>query len=196
MTKEPDPPLSHAQVNAELSERRTGVAVASVTVVAIVAVLAVGGWRPVSPALIVLLGGLGLASALDLVHRRVPNNLIAATTGAVTVLLAVASVLDDDGYPLGALVGGIVLFLMFWAIHTRSPGQFGAADVKLSFVIGLTVSWFSIGQLRWLLLFTLAGLLVVGVPLLLAHGRGSGRVIAFVPVMSVATALTLIRALA
>ncbi len=167
-----------------------GVPVAVLTAAAVVGTI-LTDWRAGTPALVVLVVALGAASAMDLAHRRVPNQLVGWTTVLVLALLLAALPWSGGTPLLRGLMGGVVLFAIFWFVHSRAPSRFGAGDVKLAFVAGLGASWSGVGQLTWLMVWTGVGLLATAA-VFAVRGRSLGGVIPFVPVLSAATALTIV----
>lgn len=95
-------------------------------------------WLFPQPRLYVLLALLyiGLAAtAIDLEHRVIPNRLLAA--GAVAVALAVLAA-GPRGL-VGALEGGLLLFLLALALAVAGRGGFGFGDVKYLGLVGFAL---------------------------------------------------------
>jgi leader peptidase (prepilin peptidase)/N-methyltransferase len=100
------------------------------------------------PAFLVL-GAVGvLLAVIDLEHRVLPNRILLPAIGAGAVLLALAAALGG-GWPhlTGALVGGVVLFLVFLALALLAPAGLGMGDVKLAGLLGLYLGWLGGGVL-------------------------------------------------
>ena len=63
------------------------------------------------------------------------------------VLLALASAGDDDFDAFGrGLIAGVVAFAIFFLLHMVSPRSMGFGDVKLAFVLGLSLGWLGWGE--------------------------------------------------
>lgn len=171
-------------------------ALAAATFGMVSAVLVVSGlgasWATV--ALVGYFVAMSVASYTDLVERRVPNALLKVAIPVELALFSLAGA-QEDGYYLGALVGAATLFIMFGIFHLKAPTKFGAGDVKTGFLVGMAVCWFGIAELRSLLIWTLVVLAAVGLPLLLRHGRRAAPPVPFIPILSVASSITIIAAI-
>ncbi|HEY7107329.1 MAG TPA: A24 family peptidase [Acidimicrobiia bacterium] len=142
------------------------------------------------PAYLVLAAALVTLSAIDLEHYILPNRIVYPLALAMVVLLGVASIGDDD---LGAftrgLLGGVVAFAVFFIVHMVSPRGMGFGDVKLSFVLGLSLGWLGWGEvLLGLFLGFLYGALV-GIVLIVTRIRRRDQQLPFGPFLA-AGALT------
>ncbi|MFI5054368.1 MAG: prepilin peptidase, partial [Acidimicrobiia bacterium] len=92
------------------------------------------------PAYLVLTAALVALACIDLEHYILPNRIVYPLAGVMVVLLAFASVADDDLPALGrALVAALVAFGIFFVLHLVSPRSMGFGDVKLSFTLGLAL---------------------------------------------------------
>ena len=101
-----------------------------------------GSWA--LPAYLVLAGGLVVLSLIDLDTFLLPNRIVYPLTIAVTLLFVVAGVLDGGvGDFRRALLCGLVVFAVFLLLHLISAEGFGLGDVKLSFILGLSLGWVS-----------------------------------------------------
>lgn len=99
-------------------------------------------WLPVP----VVLAWLALPlAAVDLQHGRLPDVLTLTAVPVFAVLVAIAAVFGPDGETaMRALLGGVLFFLTYLAVHLAVPGSLGAGDVKLSASVGgvaAAVSW-------------------------------------------------------
>ena len=119
---------------------------------------------------------LGLALALiDAQTHRLPDRLVLPSYPILAVLLAGAAGLRADGWSLArSLIGGAVLFALFFLVALAHPAGLGFGDVKFAGLIGGVLAYLS-----WpaLLLGVFAGFVlaaVVGV-VLIAAGRASRR---------------------
>jgi leader peptidase (prepilin peptidase)/N-methyltransferase len=99
------------------------------------------------PAYLVLAAVLVLLSAIDLRHYILPNRIVFPLAVAMVLLLGGAGAADGDADPLlRALACGVGAFLAFMTLHLVSPRAMGFGDVKLSFVLGLALGWFGVGE--------------------------------------------------
>jgi leader peptidase (prepilin peptidase)/N-methyltransferase len=144
------------------------------------------------PAYLVLAAALVALSAIDLEHYILPNRIVYPLALAMIVLLTIASLGDDDlDALLRGLVAGVVAFAVFFVLHVISPRSMGFGDVKLAFVLGLSLGWLGWGEvLLGLFLGFLYGALV-GIVLIAAHIRDRSQALPFGPFLA-AGALTAI----
>jgi leader peptidase (prepilin peptidase)/N-methyltransferase len=137
------------------------------------------------PAYLVLTASLIALSAIDLEHLILPNVILYPTDVAMLVLLAVASAAEHDwGAYERALLGGVIAFVIFFAINFISPKAMGFGDVRLSFLLGLSLAWLGWGELAGGLF---AGFLygsVIGVILIAAKVTGRKQRIPFGPYLA------------
>lgn len=137
------------------------------------------------PAYLVLAAALVALSAIDLEHYILPNRIVYPLALAMIVLLAIASLGDDD---LDALVrglaAGLVAFAIFFVLHMISPRSMGFGDVKLAFVLGLSLGWLGWGEvLLGLFLGFLYGA-VVGIVLIATRIRRRNQALPFGPFLA------------
>ena len=106
------------------------------------------GPDPALPAFLVL-GAAGVALALiDVDVRRLPDAITLPLYPVLVVLLGLAAVLGaDSGRPGRALLGGAVMFAVYFALCLAHPGGMGFGDVKLSGLLGLATAWLGWGAL-------------------------------------------------
>jgi leader peptidase (prepilin peptidase) / N-methyltransferase len=146
----------------------------------------------VLPAYLVLTAALIALSAIDLEHYLLPNRIMYPTDAAFIALLAAGSAGDQDLGAFGrALVAGAIAFAIFFVIHIVSPRGMGFGDVRLSFLLGVSLGWIGWGELAGGLF---AGFLygaVVGVVLIAVKVRGRKQRIPFGPFLA-AGAMTFI----
>ena len=137
------------------------------------------------PAYLVLAGALVALSAIDLEHFLLPNRILYPADGAVIVLLALASAGEHDwGAFVRAGVAGAIAFAVFFTIHIVSPRGMGFGDVRLSFLLGLSLGWLGWGEVAGGLF---AGFLygaVVGVALIAFKVKGRKQQIPFGPYLA------------
>jgi leader peptidase (prepilin peptidase)/N-methyltransferase len=142
------------------------------------------GLDPVLPAYLYL-AAVGLALALiDLDCKRLPDALTLPSYPVAVALLGIAAVLgSDSGDWVRALLGGALMFAVYFALCFAYPAGMGFGDVKLAGVLGLYTAW--IGWGAWavglFLGFFLGG--VFGVVLILAKRGGRKTAVPFGPFM-------------
>jgi leader peptidase (prepilin peptidase)/N-methyltransferase len=140
------------------------------------------------PAYLVLAGVLVALSAIDLEHFILPNRILYPADVAALVLLSVASAASHDWSAfVRALLAGAVAFSIFFAIHVASPRGMGFGDVRLAFLLGLSLGWLGWGEVAGGLF---AGFLygaVVGVVLIAVKIRGRKQQIPFGPFLAAGT---------
>jgi leader peptidase (prepilin peptidase)/N-methyltransferase len=144
------------------------------------------------PAYLVLAAALVVLSVIDLEHYLLPNRVVYPLAGAMVVLLGVASFGDDDlAAFVRGLAAGAVAFAVFFVLHLVSPRSMGFGDVKLAFVLGLSLGWLGWNEvLLGLFLGFLYGA-VVGLALLALRRRERNEALPFGPFLA-AGALTAI----
>ena len=132
------------------------------------------GLDPVLPAYLYL-AAVGLALALiDLDCRRLPDALTLPSYPVSLLLLAAAAGAgSDSGELLRAVLGGVAMLSVYFALWFAYPAGMGFGDVKLAGVLGMYTGW--IGWGSWavglFLGFFLGGLFGI----LLIVGRKGGR---------------------
>lgn len=112
----------------------------------LVAVEAILAWRVgLIPALAAFacLGAVGtIASVIDWRTRRLPDTLILPSYPVTIVLLAVASGVGQDWWPLvRALIAAAVMTGFYLALGLASPRGLGLGDVKLGGLLALGLGW-------------------------------------------------------
>ena len=122
------------------------------------------------------LAAVGLALALiDLDCRRLPDALTLPSYPAAAVLLGVAALAgSDSGSLVRALLGGAVMFAVYFLLCLAYPAGMGFGDVKLSGVLGLYLGWLGWDVLAVGLFLGFALGAVFGIALI-ASGRGSRK---------------------
>jgi leader peptidase (prepilin peptidase)/N-methyltransferase len=156
------------------------VATAAVTGALLVALAVRWGW--VTPAFAVFGAVLGAVAVHDSCRRKIPNSILyPGAVAAGSLLLLAWSV---DGGPIGRALGAaVVVFLLFLAVASVSPGGLGMGDVKLVALVGLFLGWIGWGQLWWAIVAALVVSAVVGVGMRL---RGGPRVVPLAPFLALA----------
>lgn len=108
---------------------------------------------------------LGLAAAVDLAERRIPNRVMlpaAAVCGALTLV---------EGAALAALAGGLALVGLLLVGSLARPAALGMGDVKLALLIVLGLD----GSAPRALLLGLVLAAIAGLLLLVLQGRPAWR---------------------
>lgn len=105
---------------------------------------------------------------------------VGSAIGAV-LLLAAAIVLGDPGRMLGAAIGAVGAFSVFWVLWAAAPGKLGFGDVRAAFLIGLFLGWISPLLVIWgLLIGSLVGV-AIGIGSVVI---GKGKHFAFGPALA------------
>lgn len=145
-------------------------------------------------AFLVLALGLVVLSAIDLQTFLLPNRVVLPLTVLCALLLVVAAVVDDDFDALArAGIAGAASFAAFTGLHLVSPRAMGFGDVKLSFVLGLTLGWLGTGEVVLGLVLGFVYGALVGLLLIATRIRSRTDHIPFGPFMA-AGALTAVLA--
>ncbi len=128
------------------------------------------------PAYLVLAAALVALSVIDLEHYILPNRIVYPLALAMIVLLTIAAVGDDDLDAIGrGLLAGVIAFGIFFVLHMISPRSMGFGDVKLAFVLGLSLGWLGWGEvLLGLFLGFLYGA-IIGIVLIATRTRARSR---------------------
>ncbi|MET0894820.1 MAG: A24 family peptidase [Acidimicrobiia bacterium] len=144
------------------------------------------------PAYLVLTAALVALSVIDLEHFLLPNRIVYPLTGAVLALLGIAALADDNAESLTrGLLGGLVAFACFFVLHMVSPRSMGFGDVKLSFVLGLSLGYLGWGEVFVGLFLGFLYGAVIGIILIVVRARDRKQALPFGPFMA-AGALTAI----
>lgn len=142
------------------------------------------GLDPALPAYLYL-AAVGLALALiDLDVKRLPNALVLPSYVVATLLLGAAEYFDSDsGDLLRALLGGAVMYAVYFALAFAYPAGMGFGDVKLAGVLGLYLGWLGWGVLAvgLFLGFFLGG--AFGIALIAVKKGGRKTAVPFGPFM-------------
>ncbi len=142
------------------------------------------GLDPVLPAYLYL-AAVGLALALiDLDCKRLPDALTLPSYPVAAVLLGGAALLgSDSGNFVRALLGGVAMFAVYFALCFAYPAGMGFGDVKLAGVLGLYTAWLGWGAwaVGLFLGFFLGG--VFGIALIAVKKGGRKTAVPFGPFM-------------
>jgi leader peptidase (prepilin peptidase)/N-methyltransferase len=143
------------------------------------------GAVPQLAAYCVLAGALAVLAVTDLRTGLVPRRIVYAASALVGIALLAASAANGEWRPmLDALIGAAVAFGVFGAVWWVSPKAMGFGDVRLAGLCGGALGWlgFSALYLGFLASFVIGALM--GVVVLLLHGR---RRFPFAPALAVGT---------
>ncbi|MFW6187113.1 MAG: prepilin peptidase [Actinomycetota bacterium] len=87
-------------------------------------------------------------TVIDLRHHLLPNAVVGPALSVGLLLLALASAVDSAWDALiRAVLGALVLFLLYLALALISPAGLGMGDVKLAAVLGLFLGYQGWGAL-------------------------------------------------
>jgi leader peptidase (prepilin peptidase)/N-methyltransferase len=140
------------------------------------------------PAYLVLTGALVALACIDLEHYILPNRIVYPLAATMLVLLAFASLADDDlaAFTRG-IIAGLVAFGVFFVLHLISPRSMGFGDVKLSFTLGLALGWIGWGEVVLGLFLGFLYGAVVGIVLILTRVRSKSQAVPFGPFLAAGT---------
>ncbi|GAA1101489.1 hypothetical protein GCM10009642_45060 [Nocardiopsis metallicus] len=105
-----------------------------------------GDWSPFGVLAVLWLIALGVPlSVIDLRVMRLPDALVAPAYPVAVLLLTAAVLLPPVGPDLErgsqALVGMVLITVLYWLMWRVKPGGLGFGDVKLSGLTGLYAGW-------------------------------------------------------
>jgi leader peptidase (prepilin peptidase) / N-methyltransferase len=143
----------------------------------------------VLPAYLFLTAGLVALSAIDLELYILPNRIVYPLGIGMVPLLALASLLEHD-WEAGwkALAGGAAAFAFFFIIHLIAPRGMGYGDVRLSFILGLSLGWLGGEYVFGGLFFGFLYGAIVGIGVIAVEGRaGRKRAVPFGPFLAAGT---------
>ena len=134
--------VADGEARATRVRRWRAPAIDLVTAVVFAALASRFGTTAALPAMLVFGAALVTVSVIDVDHYRIPDRVVFPALGLCTVLLAVASLVDDiDGAMVGAAVGAIAYFGFLFIFFLVSPSGMGFGDVKLALLLGLVLGW-------------------------------------------------------
>jgi len=83
-------------------------------------------------------------SMIDLDTKTLPDKIVLPSYIVVFSLFSISSIISGSYWPLlQSLIGGVSLFLFYFALAMVKKDGMGGGDIKLSGVIGLILGWFS-----------------------------------------------------
>ena len=142
----------------------------------------------VLPAYLVVTIALVVLAVIDLEHFLLPNRIV-YPLGFVSIgLFALAAAGDDnfDAYARG-LLAGVIAFAIFFVLHIVSPRGMGFGDVKLSFVLGLSLGWLGWGEVFVGLFLGFLYGAFVGLALIVTRIRARDQALPFGPFLVAGT---------
>ncbi|MFI7580517.1 prepilin peptidase [Kocuria kalidii] len=136
------------------------------------------------PAYLFFAGVAVVLTTIDLRHHLLPNAVVLPTLGIGFVLLAMAATGENAwGALLRAVLGAVVLFVLYLVLALISPAGLGMGDVKLAAVLGLFLGYQGWGALFvGALLASVLGALV-GLAVLVSRRGGMRSDVPFGPSM-------------
>lgn len=130
------------------SDARIAVLLAVVTAVLFTAAAFVFGLSWQLPAHLFLAAIAVVLTVIDLRHHLLPNAVVLPALGIGFVLLACAAAADGTwGALVRAVLGAVVLFVLYLVLALISPAGLGMGDVKLAAVLGLFLGYQGWGSL-------------------------------------------------
>jgi leader peptidase (prepilin peptidase)/N-methyltransferase len=152
------------------------------------------GWSPNAvPPLLLLIGLIQLAYC-DLTRRLLPKTLVyALSTVVIASGVTVAVATSEWDRLLGAALGGLVAFAVFFAINLMNPRWMAFGDVRLSFVYGFGLAWVSPMALFQGFLYANLLAVVVGLILIAVHRADRRSALPFGLYMALGAALVLLQ---
>jgi len=137
------------------------------------------------PAFLVVFAALLAISAVDLERFIVPNRILYPALFIAAPLLVLAAAVDGDWASLrDAALGGVLGWLLLFAIHMVSPKGMGFGDVRLAGLIGMLLGWIDIGHVLLGLFLAFLTAAVVGIGLMATGVRGRKDRVPFGPFLA------------
>jgi leader peptidase (prepilin peptidase) / N-methyltransferase len=100
------------------------------------------------PAFLFLAGVGVLLAVIDVRHKTLPNRVTLSAVGIGAALLAMAALGTGEWASLGrAVLGALVLFVVFFVLVMISPRSIGMGDAKLAALLGLYLGWLGVAVL-------------------------------------------------
>ncbi len=144
------------------------------------------------PAYLVFLWMMILLTVTDLDTKLIPNRILGPGTVITIVLLVAGHLVEPSGGSLvDAAIGGAGYFVVMFALAFVVKGGLGFGDVKLAFIIGVSVGYLSLGHV---LVAGIGSFLIGGTVaafLLVTRRQGRKDAIPFGPFMTAAAVIAL-----
>jgi leader peptidase (prepilin peptidase)/N-methyltransferase len=119
-----------------------------VTGLAFAATASYVGWSVLLPFALWFVAASIAMILIDVEHHRLPNSLTLSTYAVVLVGQTLTAVVQQQFQDLvRAVVGGLILALVYAALATAFPRGMGWGDVKLALVLGTVMAWVGWGAL-------------------------------------------------
>jgi leader peptidase (prepilin peptidase)/N-methyltransferase len=145
------------------------------------------------PAFLVFFAALLAISVIDLQLQIIPNRIVYPAIFLSVALLAVAALVREDAGTLRrALISGALAWVALFLMHVAYPRGMGFGDVRLSFLLGLFLGWFSYGYLVTGLFLGFVLTAVVGTGLMLVRGRSRPEELPFGPFLAAGATLAVL----
>ncbi len=145
------------------------------------------------PAFLVFSGGLIALSVIDLDTYLLPKKVVYPTLFSTAALLLVAGAVTRDVRGLAeAAAGGLIAFVIFYAIHFASPKGMGFGDVRLSGVIGMALGWIELPLVGVGLFLAFVLATIIGVGLMVFGGKTRKDKVPFGPFLASGAMLALL----
>jgi leader peptidase (prepilin peptidase)/N-methyltransferase len=129
-------------------------------------------------------------TVIDLTVHRLPDVLVLPAYPVLLVVFAAECLVTGEWWPLAtALIGGAILFALYFGAALIYPGGMGFGDVKLAGVLGIALGWLGWGPLvvGGFAAFLIGG--VIGIVVLAAKRGGRKTGIPFGPSMLAGAAI-------
>jgi leader peptidase (prepilin peptidase) / N-methyltransferase len=151
------------------------------------------GWSPNAlPPLLLLIGLVQLAYC-DLTRRLLPKTLVHALSAVVIVSGVTVAVFSGEwDRLLGAVLGGLVAFTVFFGVNLMNPRWMAFGDVRLSLVFGFGLAWVSPMALFQAFLYANLIAVVIGFGLIAVHRADRRSALPFGLYMALGAALVLL----
>ncbi len=152
------------------------------------------GWSPNAVPPLLLLIGLVQLAYCDLTRRLLPKTLVYALSSVVITSGVTVAVSTSEWHRLlGAALGALVAFAVFFGINLMNPRWMAFGDVRLSLVFGFGLAWVSpMALFQGFLYANLLGV-VVGLALIAIHRADRRSALPFGLYMALGAALVLLQ---
>jgi leader peptidase (prepilin peptidase)/N-methyltransferase len=132
-------------------------------------------------------------SVIDLQHRLLPSRIIYPTGYVAGPLLVVAALLADEPMRIAGAVGAAVAtFAAFFALNFIKPDGMAFGDVRLSFLVGMSVGWIAPSLVPVALLIAFVSSSVLGLAYGVITRRWLKATIPFGPFLAIGAEVTIL----